>query len=84
MTRKKILFLTLLLVAGLLTVVWGARAPKKPPTAAREADHQHDHQTMTTKSMATARPKSLQARRRTHTSTAGTMTTTMRKGRWSA
>jgi len=44
MTRKKILFLTVLLVAGLLTVVWGARAPKKPPTAVREAEHQHDHQ----------------------------------------
>ena len=35
MTRKKILFLAALLVAGFITAVWGACSPKKLSTAAQ-------------------------------------------------
>jgi membrane fusion protein, heavy metal efflux system len=42
MTRKRILFLAALLVAGLIMAVWGARSSNKPPSAAQENAHQHD------------------------------------------
>jgi cobalt-zinc-cadmium efflux system membrane fusion protein len=41
---------TLLLVAGLLTAVWGTRTPKKPPESAHQQDHKdHDHKAHGTK-----------------------------------
>src|SRR5688572_2131503 len=41
MTTQRMLLLTVFLVSGLLTVVWGARAPKTPAPAAHDREHQH-------------------------------------------
>ena len=43
MTTRGILVLAAILVAVMGTGIWGARALKKSPVAAREAGHQHNH-----------------------------------------
>jgi hypothetical protein len=41
MSRRMLVLLTAVLVAGMIAVVWGAKAPEKK--AAREGGHRHEH-----------------------------------------
>jgi membrane fusion protein, heavy metal efflux system len=41
MSRRMLMLLTAMLVAGIMAVVWGAKAPEKKP--AREGGHRHEH-----------------------------------------
>ena len=64
--------------------LWGARAPKKPPTAAREATISMTIQTMTTKSRPPRDQRGFPAIWKSDASPAGTMHTNRRNSRSSA